>query len=51
MELANGLDRIAEELARIEREYRGAVNLVVVRDAGFQSLVKVNVRIHLRLGG
>ena len=31
----NHLQRLADEVARIEREFKGAVNLTVVRDPGF----------------
>lgn len=38
---------VADEVARIEREFEGAVNLVVLRDAGFKVVLdKLNVRFH-----
>ena len=45
----NNLRRVADELARIEREFEGAVNLIVVRDPGSAAVFDtLNVRLQLR---
>ena len=44
----NDLLRIADEVTRIEREFEGVVNVVVLRDTGFEAtLDALNVRFHL----
>jgi len=41
------LRRITDEVTRIEREFEGAMNLTVVWDSGFKSVLdKLNVRFH-----
>ena len=41
------LRRVADEVARIEREFKGTVNVTVVRDAGFKAILnKLDVRFH-----
>ena len=43
-QVGDDLQRIADELTRIEREYGGAVDLIVVRDHGFMQVDVNNVR-------
>ena len=44
----NDLRRIADEIARIEREFRGAVNVTIHRDPAFRAVLHaLNVRLHL----
>ena len=44
----NDLRRIADEIARIEREFRGAVNVTIHRDPAFRAVLHaLNVRFHL----
>ena len=43
--VGSGLRRVADELSRIEREFEGAVNLIVVRNPGFGAVFDaLNVR-------
>ena len=45
----NDLRRIADEVTRIEREFEGVVNVVVLRDPWFEAaLDTLNVRFHFR---
>jgi len=44
--MGNDLRRIADEVARIEREFAGAVNFTVLRDSGFGAVLDtLNVRL------
>lgn len=43
-QMGHDLQRIADELTRIEREYKGAVDLIVVLDSDFLQLDVNNVR-------
>ena len=46
-EAGNSLQQVADEVARIEREYEGAVNFTVVPDSKFKVLLdKLNVRFY-----
>jgi hypothetical protein len=47
-DLDRELHWIARELARIEREYEGTVNIVVMMGEEFGLFTEVDVRVHLR---
>jgi len=40
-DMSNDLQRIADQVARIEREFEGAVNSTVIRDPNFESVLKI----------
>jgi len=48
--MGNDLRQIADEFSRIEREYEGAVDLSVFRDAGFGRYDTLNVRFFISVG-
>ena len=46
-DMGNDLRRIADELARIEREFEGAVNFIMILDSKFRMVLDtLNVRFH-----
>jgi len=39
-DMGNDLQRIADQVTRIKREFNGAVNSTVIRDPGFEAVLK-----------